>query len=87
MRLRGADDPRAPWNDVEAYFRTCPHCEGQKGEYWDAEGGLSLTPKQYNKLKDEEKQQWFFEPCCMCDGLGEIEEDLRTDDVEPDKYD
>lgn len=77
MNLRGAYDAYAPWNDVPARYRTCPLCGGQKGEYWDDEGGKSLTPEQFSRLPVEELRFWHFERCEMCDGIGEIEDETN----------
>lgn len=75
------DDPRAPWNQVEPLYETCPHCNGDGGIYYN-DDGAEIIAADYDRLSDEDKSMWKFEECEHCDGVGTIivERDLSDYD-------
>lgn len=78
------DDPRAPWNQVEPLYETCPHCNGDGGIYYN-DNGDELNVADYDRLSDEDKSTWQFDACEHCDGTGTIISEREIPDY--DDYD
>lgn len=74
-----AEDPRAPWNQEEPLYETCPYCAGDGGVYYNENGDI-LEVVDYERLSEEDKSLWEFEKCEHCDGIGTI----ITEAPEPD---
>lgn len=74
------DWERAPWNQSDDEYETCPDCNGDGGIYFN-EDGDEISKAEYEQLSDEEKELWEFEKCSTCDGSGEV---IKEADDEPD---
>lgn len=69
----------APWNQEEPEYETCPDCDGDGGEYYDADGEV-ISKEEYLHLSDFDKLLYEFVECEKCGGSGKI---IKEDD-EPD---
>ena len=63
---------KAPWNQTEPVYDTCPDCNGDGG-VWYNEDGKKYSVADYERLSEEDKALCVFEKCERCGGDGEIE--------------
>ena len=75
-------DPRAPWNEKELVYETCPHCNGDGGVYYTVDD-CEYTKEEYEKLPSSIKSECYWEECTNCDGCGSIliDEDDEWEDL------
>lgn len=75
---------KAPWNEPNIVYETCPDCDGDGGVWYD-EDGKEYSVADYERMSEEERINLEFEECVRCDGSGEIEAEPYEPDY--DDYD
>lgn len=74
-------DRHAPWNQPDAVYETCSHCNGDGGVWYDDDGN-EYTKADYERLSEECRKGLNFDKCEHCDGVGTIEVEPYTPDYD-----
>lgn len=65
--------PESFYEGTQASYISCPHCDGDGGVWFDADG-RQIDKRHYTNLSDEDKELCTFSECEYCEGLGTVED-------------